>query len=67
VFHIAHGHLRVHTLQAMLSKELGEGRGSIHGEKREDAEVLALEVHDDLGRSVHETCSSPRKDGQMDS
>ena len=51
----------------MLPKELGEGRGSIHGEKREDAEVLALEVHDALGRSVHETCSSPRKDGQIDS
>src|SRR6266850_1577868 len=41
------------------------GRGSIHAEKREDSEILALQVHDDLGCSVHETCSRPRKDGQM--
>ena len=49
------------------SQATWEGRGPIRAEKREDSWVLALEAHDELGRSVHETCANPSKDGQMDS
>jgi len=53
------------TLQAILLKELGRARLTVP--KSVKIRVLAIEVHDDLGRSVHKTYSSPRKNGQMDS